>query len=87
MYHDLGEENKGEISALFNPIPFGILQEQELVSRLHGSFSTVATKSKLQQRILYPIEENLAHYDVLRNQEQCSYLKCDLHLGLSQQVH
>jgi 2',3'-cyclic-nucleotide 2'-phosphodiesterase (5'-nucleotidase family) len=45
------------------------------------------TKSKLQQEIIYPPEDNLAHYiDVLRNQESNAVIIIIAHLGLSQQI-
>jgi 2',3'-cyclic-nucleotide 2'-phosphodiesterase (5'-nucleotidase family) len=86
MYHDLGDGKRGEL--IFQPYTIWNIAGAKIGFRIHGSSSSYKTKSKLQQRIIYtPPEDNLAHYiDVLRNQEQCSYIIIIAHLGLSQQI-
>jgi hypothetical protein len=70
----------------FPTLWYGILQEQKLAFRIHGSSSSYKTKSNYSKGIYTPPEDNLAHYiDVLRNQEQCSYIIIIAHL-LSQQI-
>jgi sulfur-oxidizing protein SoxB len=88
MYHDLGDDKKGEL--IFQPyhiwniagIKIGFLGYTDPLVPIRQSpvYSKGITYTKP--------EENLAHYvDVLRNQEQCSYVIIIAHLGLSQQIH
>lgn len=88
MYHDLGNDKKGEL--IFQPykiwnvagIKIGFLGYTDPLVPIRQSpiYSKGITYTKP--------EENLAHYvDVLRNQEQCSYVIIIAHLGLSQQIH
>ncbi len=88
MYHDLGENKKGEL--IFPPyyiwnikgVKIGFLGYTDPLVPLRQS-------PNYSKGIIYTKpEENLAHYvDVLRNQEQCAYVLIIAHLGLSQQIH
>lgn len=87
MYHDLGQGKRGEL--IFQPYiiwhvagaKIGFLGYTDPLVPLRQS-------PNYSKGILYANpEENLAHYvDVLRNQEQCSYIIIIAHLGLSQQI-
>jgi 2',3'-cyclic-nucleotide 2'-phosphodiesterase (5'-nucleotidase family) len=87
MYHDLGEGKRGEL--IFQPYhiwhvagaKIGILGYTDPLVPLRQS-------PNYSKGILYTNpEENLAHYvDVLKNQEQCSFIIIIAHLGLSQQI-
>ncbi len=88
MYHDLGENKKGEL--IFQPyyiwnvkgVKIGFLGYTDPLVPIRQS-------PNYSKGIIYTKpEENLAHYvDVLRNQEQCAYVIVIAHLGLSQQIH
>jgi len=88
MYHDLGDGKKGEL--IFPPyhiwhsngIKIGFIGYTDPLVPLRQS-------PNYSKGIIYTKpEENLAHYiDVLRNQEQCSFVLVVAHLGLSQQLH
>ncbi|MBK9254029.1 MAG: 5'-nucleotidase C-terminal domain-containing protein [Saprospiraceae bacterium] len=88
MYHDLGNEKKGE--HIFPPyyiwhtsgVKIGFLGYTDHLVPLRQS-------PNYSKGIIYTKpEENLAHYvDVLRNQEQCAFVIILAHLGLSQQLH
>lgn len=87
MYHDLGEGKRGEL--IFQPyyiwniagIKIGYLGYTDPLVPIRQS--PVYSKGIIYTKP----EENLAHYiDVLRNQEQCSYVIILAHLGLSQQI-
>lgn len=88
MYHDLGDNKKGEL--IFPPyyiwnikgVKIGFLGYTDPLVPLRQS-------PNYSKGIIYTKpEENLAHYvDVLRNQEQCAYVLIVAHLGLSQQIH
>jgi 2',3'-cyclic-nucleotide 2'-phosphodiesterase (5'-nucleotidase family) len=87
MYHDLGEGKRGEL--IFQPYhiwhvagaKIGILGYTDPLVPLRQS-------PNYSKGILYTNpEENLPHYvDVLKNQEQCSFIIIIAHLGLSQQI-
>lgn len=87
MFHDLGEENKGEL--IFPPyyiwnikgVKIGFLGYTDPLVPLRQS-------PNYSKGIIYTKpEENLEHYiNVLRNQEQCAYVLMVAHLGLSQQI-
>lgn len=87
MYHDLGEGKRGEL--IFQPYhiwhvagaKIGILGYTDPLVPLRQS-------PNYSKGIIYTNpEENLAHYvDVLKNQEQCSFIIIIAHLGLSQQI-
>lgn len=87
MYHDLGDGKRGEL--IFQPYhiwnvagtKIGFLGYTDPLVPIRQSpvYSKGITYTKP--------EENLAHYvDVLKNQEQCSYVIILAHLGLSQQI-
>ena len=88
MYHDLGDNKKGEL--IFPPyyiwnikgVKIGFLGYTDPLVPLRQS-------PNYSKGIIYSKpEENLAHYvDVLRNQEQCAYVLIVAHLGLSQQIY
>lgn len=87
MYHDLGEGKRGEL--IFQPyytwhvagVKIGFLGYTDPLVPLRQS-------PNYSKGIIYTKpEDNLKHYvDVLRNQEQCSYVIIIAHLGLSQQI-
>lgn len=87
MYHDLGEGKKGEL--IFQPyniwnvagVKIGFLGYTDPLVPIRQS-------PNYSKGIIYTKpEENLAHYvDVLKNQEQCSFIIIIAHLGLSQQI-
>ncbi len=88
MYHDLGEEKKGEL--IFPPyyiwnikgVKIGFIGYTDPLVPLRQS-------PNYSKGIIYTKpEENLEYYvDVLRNQEQCAYVLIVAHLGLSQQIY
>lgn len=88
MYHDLGNNQKGEL--IFQPyhiwhvagIKIGIIGYTDPLVPIRQS-------PNYSKGIIYTKpEENLPHYvDVLRNQEQCAFVIMIAHLGLSQQIH
>jgi sulfur-oxidizing protein SoxB len=88
MYHDLGEDKKGEL--IFPPyhtwsikgVKIGFIGYTDPLVPLRQS-------PNYSKGIIYTKpEENLPHYvDVLRNQEQCAYVLIVAHLGLSQQIY
>ena len=88
MYHDLGDNKKGEL--IFPPyyiwnvnaVKIGFIGYTDPLVPIRQS-------PNYSKGIIYTKpEENLAHYvDVLRNQEQCIYVIVIAHLGLSQQIH
>ncbi|HOZ50493.1 MAG TPA: 5'-nucleotidase C-terminal domain-containing protein [Chitinophagaceae bacterium] len=87
MYHDLGEGKRGEL--IFQPY-----QIWNVAGAKIGFLGYTDPLVPLRQSPVYSKgiiyakpEENLAHYvDVLKNQEQCSYIILIAHLGLSQQI-
>ena len=88
MYHDLGEEKKGEL--IFQPYHIWNVKGVKIGFIGYTDPLVPIRQSPLYSKgIIYTKpEENLAHYvDVLRNQEQCAYVMIVAHLGLSQQIH
>ncbi len=88
MYHDLGDNKKGEL--IFPP--YYIWQVNGVKIGFLGytdPLVPIRQSPNYSKGIIYTKpEENLAHYvDVLRNQEQCAYVLVVAHLGLSQQIH
>ncbi len=87
MYHDLGEGKKGEL--IFQPYTIWNVAGAK-IGFLGYTDPWVPTRQNpsYSKGILYTKpEENLAHYvDVLKNQEQCSFVIIIAHLGLSQQI-
>jgi len=87
MYHDLGEGKKGEL--IFQPYYIWNVAGAKI-----GFVGYTDPLVPIRQSPNYSIgilytkpEENLAHYiDVLKNQEQCSFIILLSHLGLSQQI-
>jgi 2',3'-cyclic-nucleotide 2'-phosphodiesterase (5'-nucleotidase family) len=87
MYHDLGDGKKGEL--IFQPyniwsvagVKIGFLGYTDPLVPIRQS-------PNYSEGIIYTKpEENLSHYvDVLKNQEQCSFIIIIAHLGLSQQI-
>ena len=87
MYHDLGDGKKGEL--IFQPyniwsvagVKIGFLGYTDPLVPIRQS-------PNYSKGIIYTKpEENLSHYvDVLKNQEQCSFIIIIAHLGLSQQI-
>ena len=88
MYHDLGDGKKGEL--IFQPyyiwnvkgVKIGFIGYTDPLVPIRQS-------PNYSKGIIYTKpEENLQHYvDVLRNQEQCTYVLIVAHLGLSQQIN
>lgn len=87
MYHDLGDGKRGEL--IFQPyqiwnvagVKIGFLGYTDPLVPIRQS--PVYSKGIIYTKP----EENLAHYiDVLKNQENCSYIIMIAHLGLSQQI-
>jgi len=88
MYHDLGNNKKGEL--IFPPyyiwntrgVKIGFIGYTDPLVPIRQS-------PNYSKGIIYSNpEENLAYYiDVLRNQEKCAYVLIVAHLGLSQQIH
>jgi sulfur-oxidizing protein SoxB len=88
MYHDLGNDKKGEL--IFPPyhiwtvngVKIGFLGYTDHLVPLRQS-------PNYSKGIIYTKpEENLAHFvDVLQNQEKCAFVAIVAHLGLSQQIH
>jgi S-sulfosulfanyl-L-cysteine sulfohydrolase len=87
MYHDLGDGVKGEL--IFQPYTIWNIAGAKIGFLGYTDHLVPVRQSPLySEGILYTHpEENLAHYvDVLRNQEQCSFVIIIGHLGLSQQI-
>jgi len=87
MYHDLGEGKKGEL--IFQPyLIWNIAGAKIGFLGYTDPLVPIRQSPNYSKGIIYSNpEENLAHYiDVLRNQEQCSYVIMIAHLGLSQQI-
>jgi 2',3'-cyclic-nucleotide 2'-phosphodiesterase (5'-nucleotidase family) len=88
MYHDLGEGKKGEL--IFPAYHVWNVKGVKIGFVGYTDPLVPIRQSPLYSKgIIYSKpEENLAHYvDVLRNQEQCTYVLLVAHLGLSQQIH
>ena len=87
MYHDLGEGKRGEL--IFQPyVIWNIAGAKIGFLGYTDPLVPIRQSPNYSKGIIYTNpEENLAHYvDVLRNQEQCSYVIMIAHLGLSQQI-
>lgn len=87
MYHDLGEGKRGEL--IFQPYQIWNVAGAKIgFLGYTDPLVPIRQSPNYSKGILYTNpEENLAHYvDVLRNQEQCSYVIMIAHLGLSQQI-
>jgi S-sulfosulfanyl-L-cysteine sulfohydrolase len=88
MYHDLGNETKGEL--IFQPyyiwnvngIKIGFIGYTDPLVPIRQS-------PNYSKGIIYTKPEaNLEHYvNVLRDQEECAYVLIIAHLGLSQQIY
>lgn len=87
MYHDLGEGKKGEL--IFQPYQIWNVAGSKIGFLGYTDPLVPIRQSPVYSKgIIYTKpEENLAHYiDVLKNQENCSYIIMIAHLGLSQQI-
>ena len=88
MYHDLGNEKKGEL--IFPPYYIWTVQGVKIgFIGYTDPLVPLRQSPNYSKGIIYTKpEENLAHYvDVLRNQEQCASVMIIPHLGLSHQIH
>lgn len=88
MYHDLGNDKKGEL--IFQPYHIWNVAGTKIGFLGYTDHLVPIRQSPVYSKgIIYTKpEENLAHYvDVLRNQEQCTYVIIIAHLGLSQQIY
>ncbi len=87
MYHDLGEGKKGEL--IFQPYEIWHVAGAKIgFLGYTDPLVPIRQSPNYSKGIIYTKpEENLAHYvDVLKNQEQCSFIIIIAHLGLSQQI-
>jgi S-sulfosulfanyl-L-cysteine sulfohydrolase len=87
MYHDLGEGKRGEL--IFQPYHIWNVASAKIgFLGYTDPLVPIRQSPNYSKGILYTKpEENLAYYiDVLKNQEQCSYIIMIAHLGLSQQI-
>lgn len=87
MYHDLGEGKKGEL--IFQPYQIWNVAGAKIgFLGYTDPMVPIRQSPNYSKGIIYTKpEENLAHYvDVLKNQEQCSFIIVIAHLGLSQQI-
>ncbi|MBX9889011.1 MAG: bifunctional metallophosphatase/5'-nucleotidase [Flavobacteriaceae bacterium] len=87
MYHDLGEGKRGEL--IFQPYDIWHVAGAKIgFLGYTDPLVPIRQSPNYSKGIIYtPPEDNLPHYvDVLRNQEQCSYVIIIAHLGLSQQI-
>ena len=87
MYHDLGEGKKGEL--VFQPYHIWNVAGAKIgFVGYTDPLVPIRQSPNYSKGIIYTKpEENLAHYiDVLKNQEQCSFIILLSHLGLSQQL-
>ena len=88
MYHDLGDDKKGEL--IFPPYHIWNIKDVKIgFIGYTDPLVPLRQSPNYSKGIIYTKpEENLAHYvDVLRNQEQCAYVLIVAHLGLSQQIY
>lgn len=88
MYHDMGEGVKGEL--IFPPYHIWHVKGVKIgFIGYTDPLVPIRQSPNYSKGIVYTKpEENLAHYvDVLRNQEQCTYVLIVAHLGLSQQLN
>ncbi|MFN0203734.1 MAG: bifunctional metallophosphatase/5'-nucleotidase [Bacteroidia bacterium] len=87
MYHDLGEGKRGEL--IFQPYHIWSVAGAKIgFLGYTDPLVPIRQSPNYSKGILYTKpEENLAYYvDVLKNQEQCSFICIIAHLGLSQQL-
>lgn len=87
MYHDLGDGKRGEL--IFQPYTIWNIAGAKIgFLGYTDPLVPIRQSPNYSKGILYTNpEENLAHYvDVLKNQEQCSFIIIIAHLGLSQQI-
>ncbi len=87
MYHDLGNEKRGEL--IFRPYEIWNVAGAKIgFLGYTDPMVPIRQSPNYSKGIIYAKpEENVSHYvDVLRNQEQCSYVIIIAHLGLSQQI-
>jgi sulfur-oxidizing protein SoxB len=87
MYHDLGEGKRGEL--IFQPYQIWNIAGAKIgFLGYTDPLVPIRQSPNYSKGIVYTNpEENLAHYvNVLKNQEQCSYIIMIAHLGLSQQI-
>ncbi len=87
MYHDLGDNKKGEL--IFQPYQTWSVAGAKIGFLGYTDHLVPIRQSPIYSKgIIYTKpEENLAYYvDVLKNQEQCSFICIVAHLGLSQQI-
>ncbi len=87
MYHDLGNDKRGEL--IFRPYEIWNVAGAKIgFLGYTDPMVPIRQSPNYSKGIIYAKpEENLKHYvDVLRNQEQCSYVIMIAHLGLSQQI-
>ena len=87
MYHDLGDGKRGEL--IFQPYQIWNVAGAKIGFLGYTDPLVPIRQSPVYSKgIIYTKpEENLAHYiDVLKNQENCSYIIMIAHLGLSQQI-
>lgn len=87
MYHDLGEGKKGEL--IFQPYYIWNVAGAKIgFLGYTDPLVPIRQSPNYSKGIIYTKpEENLAHYvDVLKTQEQCSFIIILSHLGLSQQI-
>ena len=87
MYHDLGDGKRGEL--IFQPYDIWHVAGAKIgFLGYTDPLVPIRQSPNYSKGIIYtPPEDNLPHYvDVLRNQEQCSYVIIIAHLGLSQQI-
>lgn len=87
MYHDKGDNSKGEL--IFQPYHIWIVNGVKIgFVGYTDPLVPLRQSPNYSKGIIYTKpEENLAHYvDVLRNQEGCAFVIMLAHLGLSQQI-
>ncbi|TXI85086.1 MAG: bifunctional metallophosphatase/5'-nucleotidase [Crocinitomicaceae bacterium] len=87
MYHDLGNNVKGEL--IFQPYHIWSVAGAKIgFIGYTDPLVPIRQSPEYSKGIIYTKpEENIKHYvDVLRNQEQCSFVILIAHLGLSQQI-
>ena len=87
MYHDLGDGKRGEL--IFQPYHIWHIGGAKIgFLGYTDPLVPIRQSPNYSKGILYTTpEENLEHYvDVLKNQEQCSFIIILSHLGLSQQL-
>lgn len=88
MYHDLGDDKKGEL--IFQPYHIWNVKGVKIgFIGYTDPLVPIRQSPNYSRGIIYTKpEDSLAYYvDVLRNQEQCAYILIVAHLGLSQQIH